>query len=128
MGRKNANICGEKLKLKGWLSSRLLQEKFPAHYAKIIQGLPLPEYMDPKSGLLNIASKLPQNNPKPDLGPNLYISYGCGEELVQTESVTKLCYDLCDVVSQIILYSLFNYFANRCILILWKSQSINECL
>ncbi|KAJ0081400.1 hypothetical protein Patl1_10911 [Pistacia atlantica] len=98
-GQKRANICDEKLKLKGWLSSRLFQEQFPDHYAKIIHALPFPEYMDPESGVLNIASKLPQKLPKPDLGPCVYISYGSGEELVQADSVTKLCYDLCDVVN-----------------------------
>lgn len=97
-GPKHADMCNEKLKLKGWLSSRLFQEQFPAHYAEIIRGLPLPEYMDPKTGVLNIATKLPQNFPTSDLGPSVYISYSSGEELAQADSVTKLCYDLCDVV------------------------------
>lgn len=97
-GPKHADMFNEKLKLKGWLSSRLFQEQFPAHYAEIIRGLPLPEYMDPKTGVLNIATKLPQNFPTSDLGPSVYISYSSGEELAQADSVTKLCYDLCDVV------------------------------
>ncbi|KAL9452632.1 hypothetical protein AB3S75_008426 [Citrus x aurantiifolia] len=98
-GPKHADMCNEKLKLKGWLSSRLFQEQFPAHCAEIIRGLPLPEYMDPKTGVLNIATKLPQNFPTSDLGPSVYISYSSGEELAQADSVTKLCYDLCDVVN-----------------------------
>lgn len=111
-GPKHADMCNEKLKLKGWLSSHLFQEQFPAHYAEIIHGLPLPEYMDPKSGVLNIATKLPQEIPKPDLGPSVYISYGSGEELAQGDSVTKLCYDLCDVVCLVLflfIYSLVKY-------------------
>ncbi|KAK1556525.1 hypothetical protein Q3G72_006725 [Acer saccharum] len=98
-GRRRVDTCDEKLKLKGWLSSHLFQEQFPAHYTEIIRGLPLPEYMDPNSGLLNIASKMQQQIPGPDLGPCIYMSYGSGEELVQADSVTKLCYDLCDVVN-----------------------------
>ncbi|KAH7569009.1 hypothetical protein JRO89_XS06G0088300 [Xanthoceras sorbifolium] len=98
-GQKRVDRCAEKLKLKGWLSSHLFQEQFPAHYTEIIRGLPLPAYMDPKSGLLNIASKMLQQTPGPDLGPCIYMSYGSGEELVQADSVTKLCYDLCDVVN-----------------------------
>lgn len=86
------------MKLKGWLSSHLFQEQFPDHYTEIIRALPLPEYMDPRSGLLNIAARLPEEITKPDLGPCISISYCSGEELVQANSVTKLCYDLCDVV------------------------------
>lgn len=107
-GQKRANMCDEKLKLKGWLSSRLFQEQFPDHYTKIIKGVPFPEYMDPESGVLNIASKLLQKLPKPDLGPCVYISYGSGEELVQADSVTKLCYDLCDVVRVVFIFCCLN--------------------
>ncbi|KAM7256579.1 hypothetical protein ACFE04_012320 [Oxalis oulophora] len=98
-GQTNTNICDEKLKLKGWLSSILFQKQFPAHYAQVINALPLPEYMDPKSGLLNIAAKLPQDIQKPDLGPSVYISYSSGRELTQEESVRKLSYAMSDVVN-----------------------------
>ncbi|XP_022716006.1 lysine-specific demethylase JMJ25 isoform X2 [Durio zibethinus] len=99
MGLAQSSMCDEKLKLKGWLSSHIFQEQFPDHYTEIIQALPLPEYMDPGSGLLNIAARLPQEIIKPDLGPCVSISYCSGEELVQANSVTKLCYSLCDVVN-----------------------------
>ncbi|KAG6778660.1 hypothetical protein POTOM_015000 [Populus tomentosa] len=98
-GLTNGNIWHEKLKLKGWLSSNLFQEHFPAHYTDILQALPLPEYMDPISGVLNIAAELPQETLKPDLGPCLYISYGSGESLAQADSVTKLRYNSYDVVN-----------------------------
>ncbi|KAK6283679.1 hypothetical protein POUND7_002631 [Theobroma cacao] len=98
-GLAQSNSCDEKMKLKGWLSSHLFQEQFPDHYTEIIRALPLPEYMDPRSGLLNIAARLPEEITKPDLGPCISISYCSGEELVQANSVTKLCYDLCDVVN-----------------------------
>ena len=97
-GLTQSNMCDEKLKLKGWLSSHLFQEQFPDHYTEIIQALPLPEYMNPRSGLLNIAAMLPQEIIMPDLGPCVSISYCSGEELVHANSVTKLCYSLCDVV------------------------------
>ncbi|GAV67423.1 JmjC domain-containing protein/WRC domain-containing protein, partial [Cephalotus follicularis] len=98
-GRTDANICDEKLKLKGWLSSHLFQKQFPAHYAEVIHTLPLPEYMDPKYGILNIAAKLPPEVPRPDLGPCVHISYGSGEEFVQADSVRNLCYKMCDLVN-----------------------------
>ncbi|XP_062013297.1 lysine-specific demethylase JMJ28 isoform X2 [Rosa rugosa] len=98
-GRTQKDMWSETLKLKGWLSSQLFQEQFPAHYAEIIQALPLQEYMNPSSGLLNVAARMPQEIPKPDLGPCVYISYGCSEQFVQADSVIKLCYDSYDVVN-----------------------------
>ncbi|PQM33205.1 hypothetical protein Pyn_14181 [Prunus yedoensis var. nudiflora] len=77
----------------------LFQEQFPAHYAEIIRALPLQEYMNPMSGLLNLAARMPQEIPKPDIGPCVYISYGCTEQLVQANAVIKLCYDSYDVVN-----------------------------
>lgn len=97
MGNMQANKS-QMLKLKAWLSSLLFQEQFPAHYAEIISSLPVQEYMNPKSGLLNLASKLPQDTTKPDLGPCVYITYNCGENIVQNEYITKLRYGTNDVV------------------------------
>ncbi|RVW28286.1 Lysine-specific demethylase JMJ25 [Vitis vinifera] len=101
-GRKHTNAWQEKLKLKGWLSSHLFQEQFPAHYDEIIHSLPLQEYMNPKSGLLNLAVKLPHEYPKPDLGPCIYISYGSCEELLLADSVTRLSYESYDVVGLVL--------------------------
>ncbi|XP_059659957.1 lysine-specific demethylase JMJ28 isoform X2 [Cornus florida] len=98
-GRTHANVWREMLKFKGWLSSHIFQEQFPAHYSEIIRSLPLQEYMNPTSGLLNVAVKLPQEIPKPDLGPCIYISYGGPEELMQGDFLTKLCYESYDVVN-----------------------------
>lgn len=98
-GRTQRNMWNETLKLKGWLSSQLFQEQFAAHYAEIIQALPLQEYMNPTSGLLNVAARMPQEIQKPDLGPCVYISYGCSEQFVQADSVIKLCYNSYDVVN-----------------------------
>lgn len=112
-GHTETNMCHEKLKLKGWISSRLFQEQFPAHYAEIINALPLPDYMDPKSGLLNIAARLPEEIPKPDLGPWIYISYVSGDELVQADSVTKLSFyffDMVRVIGSLICWKLLFVF------------------
>ncbi|KDP20870.1 hypothetical protein JCGZ_21341 [Jatropha curcas] len=98
-GPKHANMWHERLKLKGWLSSHLFQEHFPAHYSEILHALPITEYMDPISGVLNIAAELPKEISKPDLGPCVYISYSSGENLVQADSVTKLRYDSYDLVN-----------------------------
>ncbi|XVF87595.1 hypothetical protein PTKIN_Ptkin18bG0132600 [Pterospermum kingtungense] len=98
-GMTQSNMFDEKLKLKGWLSSLVFRENFPDHYTEIIRALPLPEYMDPRNGLLNIAGRLPQEITTPDLGPRVSISYSSGEELVQANSVTKLSYSFCDVVN-----------------------------
>ncbi|TQD72395.1 hypothetical protein C1H46_042066 [Malus baccata] len=98
-GQAQRNVWNETLKLKGWLSSQLFQEQFPVHYAEVIRALPLQEYMNPTSGLLNLAARMPQEIPKPDLGPCVYISYGCTEQLVQANAVIKLCYDSYDVVN-----------------------------
>ncbi|KAL6201103.1 hypothetical protein ACLB2K_024818 [Fragaria x ananassa] len=98
-GRTQRNSWNETLKLKGWLSSQLFQEQFPAHYSEIMHALPLQEYMNPTSGLLNVAARMPQEISKPDLGPCVYISYGCSEQFVQADSVINLCSDSYDVVN-----------------------------
>ncbi|CAI0406907.1 unnamed protein product [Linum tenue] len=96
---KNANMWHEELKLKGWLSPQVIQEHLPAHYSEILHALPLPEYMDPTSGVLNLAAELPQEISKPDLGPSIYISYNSGNDIVRAESVSKLRYDTYDVIN-----------------------------
>ncbi|KAJ7946891.1 lysine-specific demethylase JMJ25-like [Quillaja saponaria] len=98
-GQTQRNMWQEMLKLKGWLSSHLFQEQFPDHFAEVFHALPLQEYMNPLSGLLNLAANSPQGLPKPELGPCVYISYGCADEVVQADSVTRLCYNSYDVVN-----------------------------
>ncbi|CAI0431074.1 unnamed protein product [Linum tenue] len=101
-GPKKANMWHEDLKLKGWLSSQVIQEHLPAHFSEILHALPLPEYMDPASGLLNVAAELPQEISKPDLGPSIYISYNSGNDIVRADSVSKLRYDTYDVVNVLV--------------------------
>ncbi|XP_027345887.1 lysine-specific demethylase JMJ25-like [Abrus precatorius] len=95
--RPQRNTWHEMLKLKGWLSSQIFKEQFPAHFAEVIDALPVQEYMNPLSGLLNLAANLPHGSAKHEIGPYVYISYGSADK--EADSVTKLCYDSYDVVN-----------------------------
>ena len=106
-GEAETNTCQERLKLEGWLSSSLFKEEFPNHYAEILSSLPIPYYMDPKSGLLNIAAGLPDVIQAPNLGPCLNISYRSGDEYAKIDSVKKLGFETCDMVSKTVVSYIF---------------------
>ncbi|CAH2078370.1 unnamed protein product [Thlaspi arvense] len=97
-GKAETNTCQERLKLDGRLSSSLFKEQFPHHYAEILRFLPIPHYMDPKRGLLNVAANLPDTIQTPSLDPCLNISYRSGEEHANPGSVKKLSFETCDTV------------------------------
>lgn len=113
--RTNASIQQKALKFKAWLSSHLFQKHFPLHYNDILSALPLPEYVNPVSGLLNVSVKLAKDLPKHDLGPCIYFSYGGPEELMQADYLSKLCYESHDTVGvgQICRISFFAYANTR---------------
>lgn len=97
--RTHASVQQKFLKFKAWLSSCLFQKQFPLHYNEILSSLPLPEYINPVSGILNVGVKLPKEFPKPDLGPCIYFSYGGPEELMHADYLSKLCYESHDKVN-----------------------------
>ncbi|XP_057546070.1 lysine-specific demethylase JMJ26-like isoform X2 [Amaranthus tricolor] len=98
-GRQHSNGWPEILKLKDWPASNLFEECLPRHFAEFIMMLPYSNYTHPESGILNLATKVPNSAPKPDLGPKTYIAYGIVEELGQGDSVTKLHCDISDAVN-----------------------------
>ncbi|WZY85275.1 hypothetical protein YC2023_031659 [Brassica napus] len=97
-GEAETNTCQERLKLDGWLSSSLFEEQFANHFAEILRILPIPYYMDPKRGILNIVAGLPDVIQAPNLGPCLSISYRSGEEYAKPDYVKKLGFEACDMV------------------------------
>ncbi|KAL4563144.1 hypothetical protein LXL04_027178 [Taraxacum kok-saghyz] len=98
-GKTHANVWHEKLKFKVWLSSGFFQEHFPSHYESVMNALPLQEYINPLTGVLNLAGNMPPGTQKTDLGPFVYISYGRPEDVMGGDFLTKLCYHAYDMVN-----------------------------
>lgn len=102
-GKAYTNLWPMMLKLKDWPPSDSFEDLLPRHCDEFIRCLPFQEYSDLRTGILNLAAKLPAHVIKPDLGPKTYIAYGVREELGRGDSVTKLHCDMADAVCYIIL-------------------------
>ena len=88
------------LKLKDWPPTEDFAELLPKRFSDLMKYLPLPEYTN-RTGVFNLASRLPEFFVKPDLGPKMYNAYG-SSHLPHT-GTTNLHLDVSDAVN-IIMY------------------------
>lgn len=85
--------------MKDWPTNTTVDSLLPRHCAEFVNALPYPEFTNPYSGFLNIATKFPSDCLKPDLGPKTFMAYGLCRELKHGDSVTKLHCDVSDAVN-----------------------------
>ncbi len=84
------------LKLKDWPPTEDFAELMPNRFQDLMESLPLPEYTK-RTGVFNLASRLPEFFVKPDLGPKMYVAYGSA--LHPKEGTTNLHLDISDAVN-----------------------------
>lgn len=100
-GRNHSDGWPQLLKLKDWPPSALFEERLPRNNSEFITALPFIDYTDPNSGILTLATRLPEGYLMLDLGPKTYIEYGFPEELNRGDSVKNLHCDISDAVCEL---------------------------
>ncbi|XP_043191367.1 lysine-specific demethylase 3A-like [Amphibalanus amphitrite] len=84
------------LKLKDWPPGEDFADMMPRRFSDLMSVLPMTEYTR-RDGRLNLASCLPDIFVRPDLGPKMYIAYGCA--LHPSKASTNLHLDVSDAVN-----------------------------
>ena len=84
------------LKLKDWPPGEDFAEMLPTRFDDLMKILPMGEYTR-RSGCLNLAGRLPECFVRPDLGPKMYIAYGCSK--FPSKASTNLHLDISDAVN-----------------------------
>ena len=77
-------------------------DKMPERYEDYTANLPMPEYTT-REGTFNLASRLPPEFLKPDLGPKMYIAYGSAA--FDSMATTSLHIDISDAMNLMIFVS-----------------------
>ena len=90
------------LKLKDWPPDHDFMDKMPERYKDYTANLPMSEYTT-REGTFNLASRLPPEFSKPDLGPKMYIAYGSAG--VKDMATTALHIDISDAMNLMIFVS-----------------------
>ena len=99
---QSTNVTPLILKLKDWPPDHDFMDKMPERYKDYTTNLPMSEYTT-REGTFNLASRLPPEFLKPDLGPKMYIAYGSAA--YNDMATTSLHIDISDAMNLMIFVS-----------------------
>ena len=91
------------LKLKDWPSEDDIASYIPKRFHDLVHDFPIQSYTLREGGL-NLASYIPENFLKPELGPKMYIAYG--NALYSNKASTNLHLDMSDAVNLLVHVSI----------------------